>query len=128
MIQKTFYQWNQIIPVFQLIYLSSDLQFRKSVVAKSCTTIKSLNILDALDNIDSDVDLSDIGVCSDSDQYYSKASSDDEYLGAVSIICGDTHITPGDTSPLNTVPQPFAPAPTTQKNEPKKCGIFHYTA
>ena len=113
MIQKTFYQWNQIIPVFQLIYLSSDLQFRKSVVAKSCTTIKSLNILDALDNIDSDVDLSDIGVCSDSDQYYSKASSDDEYLGAVSIICGDTHITPGDTSPLNTEPQPFAPAPTT---------------
>ena len=92
-------------------------EFRKSVVAKSCTTIKSLNILDALDNIDSDVDLSDIGVCSDSDQYYSKASSDDDYPGAVSIrasiICGGTHTTPGNTSPLNIVSQPFAPAPTT---------------
>ena len=42
--------------------------FRKSVVAKSCTTIKALNILDALEDIDSDVDLSDIEVYSDSDQ------------------------------------------------------------
>ena len=40
-------------------------------------------------------DLSDIGVCSDSDQDYSEASSDDDYPGAVSIrasiICGGTH-------------------------------------
>ena len=88
-------------------------QFRKSVVAKSCTTIKSLNILDALDNIDSDVDLSDIGMCSDSDQDHSEASSDDDYPGAVSIrasiICGGTHTTPGNTSPLNIVSQHFRP-------------------
>ena len=62
-------------------------------------------------------DLSDIGVCSDSDQDYSEASSDDDYPGAVSIrasiICGGTHTTPGNTSPLNIVSQPFAPAPTT---------------
>ena len=58
-------------------------------------------------------DLSDIGVCSDSDQDYSEASSDDDYPGAVSIrasiICGDTHTTPGNTSPLNIVSQHFRP-------------------
>ena len=58
-------------------------------------------------------DLSDIGVCSDSDQDYSEASSDDDYPGAVSIrasiICGGTHNTPGNTSPLNIVSQHFRP-------------------
>ena len=58
-------------------------------------------------------DLSDIGVCSDSDQDYSEASSDDDYPGAVSIrasiICGGTHTTPGKTSPLNIVSQHFRP-------------------
>ena len=58
-------------------------------------------------------DLSDIGVCSDSDQDYSEASSDDDYPRAVSIrasiICGGTHNTPGNTSPLNIVSQHFRP-------------------
>ena len=72
-------------------------------------------------------DLSDIGVCSDSDQDYSEASSDDDYPGAVSIrasiICGGTHNTPGNTSPLKIV-SPFSPPHPLPRTMKLKIMVF----